>query len=60
MSEGLTNAEIAQTRFISEKSVEQTISRIAKILALPNEAPRNQRVHMARIFFRLTGATPSE
>ena len=60
VSEGLTNAEIAQTRFISEKSVEQTISRIAKILALPNEAPRNQRVHMARIFFRLTGATPSE
>lgn len=60
VSEGLTNAEIAGARFISEKSVEQTISRIAKILNLSSDAPRNQRVHLARIFFRLTGSTPSE
>lgn len=60
VSEGLTNAEIAGVRFISEKSVEQTISRIAKILNLSSDAPRNQRVHLARIFFRLTGSTPSE
>jgi DNA-binding NarL/FixJ family response regulator len=60
VSEGLTNAEIAEERFISEKSVEQTISRIAKILNLSSDAPKNQRVHLARIFFRLTGSTPSE
>ena len=60
VSEGLTNAEIAEARFISEKSVEQTISRIAKILNLSSDAPRNQRVHLARIFFRLTGSTPTE
>ena len=60
VSEGLTNAEIAEVRFISEKSVEQTIGRIAKILNLSSDAPRNQRVHLARIFFRLTGSTPAE
>lgn len=60
VSQGLTNSEIAKLRFITIKSVEQTINRIAKILNLPQDTTHNQRVHMARVFFRGSGAAPSE
>lgn len=60
ISQGLTNSEIAKLRFITIKSVEQTINRIAKILNLPQDTTHNQRVHMARVFFRGSGAAPSE
>ena len=60
VSQGLTNSEIAKQRFITVKSVEQTINRIAKILNLPQEVTHNQRVHMARVFFRSSGAAPKE
>jgi DNA-binding NarL/FixJ family response regulator len=60
VSQGLTNSEIAKQRFITVKSVEQTISRIAKILNLPQDITHNQRVHMARVFFRGSGAAPNE
>ena len=60
VSQGLTNSEIAKQRFITVKSVEQTISRIAKILNLPQDITHNQRVHMARVFFRSSGAAPNE
>jgi DNA-binding NarL/FixJ family response regulator len=60
VSQGLTNSEIAKQRFITVKSVEQTINRIAKILNLPQDITHNQRVHMARVFFRSSGAAPNE
>lgn len=60
LSQGMTNSEIARKRSITEKSVEQTISRIARILALPQNSTHNQRVHMARVFFRMTGSAPLE
>ena len=60
VSQGLTNSEIAKQRFITIKSVEQTINRIAKILNLPQDITHNQRVHMARVFFRSSGAAPNE
>jgi DNA-binding NarL/FixJ family response regulator len=60
LSQGMTNSEIAKTRFITEKSVEQTVSRIAKFLKLPQNSTHNQRVHMARVFFRMTGSPPPE
>ena len=59
VSQGLTNNEIAKLRFITEKSVEQTISRISKILNIPKDSTHNQRVHMARVFFRNSGAPPN-
>jgi DNA-binding NarL/FixJ family response regulator len=59
VSEGLTNSEIAKLRDISEKSVEQTINRIVKALELPKNPNHNQRVHLARVFFRMSGARPS-
>jgi DNA-binding NarL/FixJ family response regulator len=55
VAQGLSNVEIAHQRFVSEKAVEQTISKIAKVLDIPVATNQNQRVHLARIFFRLAG-----
>lgn len=55
VAQGLSNAEIAVQRFVSEKSIEQTVSKIAKAFGIPNATNQNQRVHLARIFFRLAG-----
>ena len=60
VSLGMTNAEIAKTRFITEKSVEQTINRVAKILNLAKDSSQNQRVHIARTFFRMSDSHPTE
>jgi DNA-binding NarL/FixJ family response regulator len=55
VAQGHTNSEIAKQRFVSEKAVEQTISKIAKALEIPVATNQNQRVHIARVYFRLTG-----
>lgn len=55
LAEGLSNAEIAKRRVVSEKSVEVAIARIAKTLNLPKDATRNQRVHMAKAYFEALG-----
>jgi DNA-binding NarL/FixJ family response regulator len=55
LAQGLSNAEIALQRFVSEKAIEQTISKIAKTFGIPTATNQNQRVHLARIFFRLAG-----
>lgn len=52
---GHSNAEIAKQRFVTEKSVEVAISRIAKSLGLEANPTQNQRVHIAQVFFRATG-----
>lgn len=57
LAQGLSNAEIAKKRFVTEHSVEVTISRIAKILGLSADATRNQRVHMAKVYFRSVGGS---
>ena len=54
---GLTNDQIAQTRYVSRKSVEQTIRRIADVLGVGKDGGNNLRVALAREYFRLTGAT---
>jgi len=55
VAQGHTNSEIAKQRFVSEKAVEQTIAKIAKALDIPAATNQNQRVHIARVYFRLTG-----
>jgi DNA-binding NarL/FixJ family response regulator len=55
VAQGHTNGEIAKQRFVSEKAVEQTIAKIAKALEIPAATNQNQRVHIARVYFRLTG-----
>jgi two-component system invasion response regulator UvrY len=52
VAEGLSNAEIAARRSISERTVEKTVLRMARVLGLAPDASRNQRVHLARVYFR--------
>lgn len=60
VSEGLSNAEIARRRFVTERSVEVSLTRIAKILGLAPDATKNQRVHMAKVYFRARGLNSYE
>jgi two-component system nitrate/nitrite response regulator NarL len=52
---GHSNSEIAKLRFVSEKAVEQTVSKIAKTLNLSASNATNQRVQITREYFRLSG-----
>ena len=56
IAEGLSNSEIAKVRGVSEKSVEQAISRLVAHLDLPKGASKNQRVQISKMYFRLTGS----
>ncbi len=55
VASGMSNAEIAKTRFVTEKSVEVSISRIAKALDIKFDSSVNQRVHIANVVFRSIG-----
>ena len=59
VAKGLSNSEIARLRNISEKSVEQTISRLAKQLNIINNPLTNQRVQLTKLFYRLSGFSES-
>jgi|TARA_B110000305_G_C19212507_1_gene526561 DNA-binding NarL/FixJ family response regulator len=56
ISKGLSNSAIAEQGFVKERSIEQTISRIAKALSVRAGPGDNQRVRLARIYFRARGA----
>lgn len=58
VAQGLSNAEIAKKRFVTERSVEISISRAAKALGIGADAARNQRVHIAKVVFRAIGRSP--
>jgi DNA-binding NarL/FixJ family response regulator len=60
LAEGMSNARIAERRSVTERSVETTIGRIARALGLAPDATRNQRVHMARVYLRSTGAQQAD
>ncbi len=55
VAEGLSNAEIAARRSISARTVEKTVQRMARVLGLSADVARNQRVHLARVYFRGLG-----
>ena len=55
MAQGLSNSEIAKRRFVTEKSVETSISRLAKAMGLKSDPSINQRVHLAKVYFRALG-----
>ena len=55
LAQGKTNQEIAEIREISEKSVEQTLSRILKKIDPTSTNPGNKRIELALYFFRQTG-----
>ena len=56
IAEGLSNAEIAERRFVTEKSVEVTVSRILKQLGIEADRTRNPRVEIARTYYAMAGS----
>jgi DNA-binding NarL/FixJ family response regulator len=55
IAEGCSNAEISKRKFITERSVEVAISRLAKKLQIENEPGSNQRIKIAKEYFKLKG-----
>jgi DNA-binding NarL/FixJ family response regulator len=53
---GLSNAEISRVRFVTEKSVEQIVTKISQYFEVGNDARRNQRVLLAGQYFKWIGA----
>jgi DNA-binding NarL/FixJ family response regulator len=53
---GLSNSDIGKARFVSEKSVEQTITRIGQHLHVVHEKGRNMRVILASEYYKWLGA----
>lgn len=53
ISEGLSNSEIARLHFVSEKSVEQMVGRIAHSLEISQNSAHNMRVLLTLAY--LTG-----
>jgi DNA-binding NarL/FixJ family response regulator len=56
---GLTNNEISRVRSLEPKSVEKAIARTARSLGIESDPHSNQRVALAREYYRLVGAIRS-
>jgi len=55
-AEGLTNAEIGRLRFVSEKAIEQVLSRVAIALNIQPDHRKNMRVQLVNEFHKWIGA----
>ena len=56
VAQGLSNAEIARLRVVSERAVEQTVNRIARSLGCGNDSSVNSRAQIVRAYYELTGS----
>lgn len=56
LAQGLSNSEIARVRFVSEKSVEQIVARIAQHLHIAPDKSKNLRVVITGEYFKCIGA----
>ena len=56
LARGLSNSEIAKVRFVSEKSVEQIVARIAQHLKVLPDRTQNLRVVLTGEYFKWIGA----
>jgi len=56
VADGLTNAEIGRIRYVSEKAVEQIVSRIALVLDVQPDKSKNLRVQLVGEYFKGMGA----
>ena len=56
LAKGLSNSEIAKVRFVSEKSVEQIVARIAQHLQVFPDRTQNLRVVLTGEYFKWIGA----
>jgi len=52
---GLSNLEISRVRFVTEKSVEQIITKISHHFGLGSDSARNQRVQLTGEYFKWIG-----
>jgi DNA-binding NarL/FixJ family response regulator len=55
MAQGYSNSEIAKRSFVTERSQETAISRLAKLIGVSADSSKNQRIHMAKVYFRSLG-----
>jgi DNA-binding NarL/FixJ family response regulator len=53
LAEGKSNSEIAKIRFVSEKSVEQMLARIASLYGITFDHKQNSRVKLLNNFYAL-------
>jgi DNA-binding NarL/FixJ family response regulator len=56
LARGLSNSEIAKVRFVSEKSVEQIVARIAQHLRVTPDRAQNLRVVLTGEYFKWIGS----
>jgi DNA-binding NarL/FixJ family response regulator len=56
IAQGKSNSEIAKIRKVSEKSIEQSISRLVSNLEISKGPTTNQRVQISKLYFQLTGS----
>ena len=56
VADGLTNAEIGRIRDVSEKAIEQIVSRIALMLDVQPDRTKNLRVQLVGEYFKWIGA----
>ncbi len=56
VADGLTNAHIGRMRYVSEKSVEQIISRVAQEFNIQPDRNKNMRVQLVNEYYRWLGA----
>lgn len=56
VADGLTNAEIGRIRFVSEKAIEQIVSRIAMNLNIQPDPRKNMRVELVQEYMKWIGA----
>ena len=56
LANGLSNSEIANVRFVSEKSVEQIVARIAQHLLVVPDRAQNLRVALTGEYFKWIGS----
>jgi DNA-binding NarL/FixJ family response regulator len=58
VSQGLSTAEIASQRGVTEKAIEGMIAKIHSTLGISRSKSLNQRVQLARSYFKLSGKKP--
>ena len=56
VADGLTNAEIGRIRFVSEKAIEQILSRVAITLNIQPDHRKNMRVQLINEYLKWIGA----
>jgi DNA-binding NarL/FixJ family response regulator len=55
IASGLSTAEIARTRGVSEQAIDKSINRISKNLGIPKTTDTNLRVQIVRAYFENKG-----